>query len=213
MSNINVNNLTPLSGTTGTVSVSGSLHVSGNISVTNGNLTGITNIVATSASVSYISSSSPTIFAGDIKPDTNDSNDIGSSNQQWKDLYLSGKATVNSASISKVSSSLVPVTELSNFDLGSSTNEWRDLHVDGTGNIDAITSSDVLVQERDLGTSADVFIHARTASLTVSGSDLTPIRFVNLPTNVGLAASIGTGSLWLSGSAGASSKFLVVYTG
>ena len=38
MSNINVNNITPLSGNTGTVSVSGSLIVSGSITA-NGNIT------------------------------------------------------------------------------------------------------------------------------------------------------------------------------
>jgi hypothetical protein len=48
----------------------------------------IGNVTATSASISYISSSSPTIFAGDILPDVQNENDIGSVAKRWEWGYI-----------------------------------------------------------------------------------------------------------------------------
>ena len=56
-------------------------------------------------------------------------------------------------------------------------------------------------------------INAASMSFAQSAS-ISAIRFQNLPTSKTQAAQIGTGSLWLSGSADdGSSKFLLVYTG
>ena len=213
MSNINVNNITPVTGTK--VSVSGSLHASGDITA-NGNITlgdattdsvtfsaeisssiipdannvydlGTTskqwkniyastgsfgnlsgsitfsnnvtfqNITATSGTISYISSSSPTVFAGDIEPDADDSNNIGSSTKQWKDLYIDGTAHIDtlsgvaSASIdvlsvnSNISSSLIPAQNLPHLtgpehDLGASDKQWKNIYA-STGSFGNLSGS------------------------------------------------------------------------
>jgi len=95
---------------------------------------------------------------------------------------------VDSSSIGLVSSSLIPDAD-NTYDLGSSTKEWKDLYVDGTSNMDIVSSS----------------------ALHVSGGSgtATNIVFDNLPTTKPTV----TGSLWLSGSAGNDSKYLVVFTG
>ena len=95
---------------------------------------------------------------------------------------------VDSASIGLVSSSLIPNAD-NTYDLGSSTKEWKDLYIDGTANMDIVSSS----------------------ALHVSGGSgtATNIVFDNLPTTKPTI----TGSLWLSGSAGNNSKYLVVFTG
>jgi len=108
--------------------------------------------------------------------------------------FLTGNTSITTASIGVVSSSLIPGVD-TNYDLGSSTKEWKDLYIDGTANMDTVSSS-------------AVHISATTASLHVSGA-LADIIFTNLPQ---VKPTI-SGSLWLSGSAGQSSKYLVVYTG
>ena len=110
MSNINVNNITPLTGVTGTVSVSGSLLVSGSITA-NG------NIILGDASTDSISFGAE--VSSSILPDADNTYNLGSSVKEWKDLYIDGTAnidtlagvnlaTLSTASISTVSSSLIP---------------------------------------------------------------------------------------------------------
>ena len=142
MSNINVNNITPLSGNTGTVSVSGSLTVSGSITA-NG------NIILGDASTDSISFGAE--VSSSILPDADNTYNLGSSTKEWKDLYVDGTAnidtlagvnlaTVSTASINFVSSSVIPNAD-NTYDLGSSTKEWKDLYVDGTAYIDTLSVS------------------------------------------------------------------------
>jgi len=137
MSNINVNNITPLSGNTGTVSVSGSLTVSGSITA-NG------NIILGDASTDSISFGAE--VSSSILPDADNTYNLGSSTKEWKDLYVDGTAnidtlagvnlaTVSTASINFVSSSVIPNAD-NTYDLGSSTKEWKDIYVTGIGRID-----------------------------------------------------------------------------
>ena len=78
MSNINVNNITPLSGNTGTVSVSGSLIVSGSIT-SNGNITlgdATTDTVSLTAEIS-----------SSIIPDTTVTYNLGSAAKEWNKIH------------------------------------------------------------------------------------------------------------------------------
>ena len=125
MSNINVNNITPLAGTSGTVSISGSLHVRNNISA-NGTLTfGDANTDNISLNAEFTSS---------MIPDLNNKFDIGTSAKQWKTLHIA------TASIGGVSSSLIPDKD-NTYDLGSSGKEYKDLFIDGVAKIDALGSA------------------------------------------------------------------------
>tara|TARA_R110001592_G_scaffold95936_5_gene275899 strand:+ start:4187 stop:4906 length:720 start_codon:yes stop_codon:yes gene_type:complete len=239
MSNINVNNLTPLAGTTGTVSISGSLHVSGNLSA-NGTLTfgnENTDAIALNAEftsslipdlddifdlgssskqwkdlyvdgTAYIDSASiqvlyPRTYAGQsfirvsgsMYPEKTGEFALGvrgggvTLSRLWKGVHAV------TASFDNVSGSLIPDKD-NTYDLGSQHSEWKDLYVDGTANLDTISTSDVTIY------------HPTTASLHTSGAS-SIVRFENLPTT----RPTLTGSLWLSGSAGQDSHFLVVFTG
>ena len=122
MSNINVNNITPLAGKSGTVSVSGSLLVKGTVTA-NG------NIILGDANTDSISLGAE--ISSSIIPDANNVYNLGSTAKTWKTLFTS------TASIGEVSSSLIPSDD-NTYDLGSSTSEWKDLYVDGVANIDTL---------------------------------------------------------------------------
>ena len=123
MSNINVNNITPLAGESGTVSVSGSLLVKGTVTA-NG------NIILGDANTDSISLGAE--ISSSIVPDADNVYNLGShANKYWKTIF------VRTASIGEVSSSLIPSDD-NTYDLGSSTSEWKDLYVDGVANIDTL---------------------------------------------------------------------------
>ena len=168
--------------------LSGSLGVSGSLDVTGAStLTGLATITTASITNLKLTNASSSLI-----PNVDNTYDLGSSTKQWKTIF------VDSASIGLVSSSLIPNAD-NTYDLGSSTKEWKDLYIDGTANMDIVSSSAVHISA------------AGTASLHVSGgsSAATDIVFENLPTTKPTVS----GSLWLSGSAGNSSKYLVVFTG
>ena len=146
MSNINVNNLTPLSGTGGKVSISGSLHVSGNLTA-NGTLTlGDTNTDNISFNAEITSS---------IVPDLDNKFDLGSSNKEWKDLYIDGTANIDilgtsadpigTASFANISSSLIPGVNNQNS-LGSGTRKWAIIH-GMSGSFLNITSTNITASD------------------------------------------------------------------
>ena len=89
-------------------------------------------------SITGISSSTQVLqLSGSFIPATDDTYNLGSETQQWKDLFIDGVAHIDSASIGVVSSSLVP--DVDNFwSLGEAGKEWKDLHIDGTANIDTL---------------------------------------------------------------------------
>ena len=123
MSNINVNNITPLAGESGTVSVSGSLLVKGTVTA-NG------NIILGDANTDSISLGAE--ISSSIVPDADNVYNLGShANKYWKTIF------VRTASIGEVSSSLIPSDD-NTYDLGSSTSEWKDLYIDGVANIDTL---------------------------------------------------------------------------
>ena len=172
----------------GSLGVSGSLDVSGSVIGDAMTLTGLATI--TTASISRFRVIGE--VTSHLVPEVDNTYDLGSTTKQWKTIF------VDSASIGLVSSSLIPDVD-NTYDLGSSTKEWKDLYIDGTANMDIVSSSAVHISA------------AGTASLHVSGgsSAATDIVFENLPTTKPTVS----GSLWLSGSAGNSSKYLVVFTG
>ena len=79
MSNINVNNITPLAGESGTVSVSGSLLVKGTVTA-NG------NIILGDANTDSISLGAE--ISSSIIPDADSTYNLGSSAKQWFTLFV-----------------------------------------------------------------------------------------------------------------------------
>mgnify|MGYP003669498945 CR=1 FL=1 len=73
---------------------------------------------------------------GVVAPTTNNDVDLGTSDLQWKNLYIDGIAEIDVLKgISKVDSDLIPNAD-DTYDLGSSGLEWKDLFIDGTANLD-----------------------------------------------------------------------------
>ena len=98
----------------------------------------------TSCSIGSVSSS--------LVPDNDDKHNLGSSELQWRDLYIDGTAYIDTldlngtdlnttlgtkATTAAVAGDLLPSKD-NTRDLGSSTLEWKDLYVDGTANIDRL---------------------------------------------------------------------------
>ena len=165
------------------ISLSGSLTTVGSLTVTSSN-----SIISGSLTIT----GSVTV--------TGSNTFVGSFSQTGAST-LTGVTTLTTASISKLkltaaSSSLIPDVD-NTYDLGSSTKEWKDAYIDGTANMDIVSSSAVYISNTTSATTS--------ASLHTSSS-YSAVRFENLPTT---KPSL-SGSLWLSGSAGQGSKYLVV---
>jgi len=88
-------------------------------------------------------------ISGSLLPHINNVSDLGSSELQFKNLFLDGTASmdgadiqglgfIHTASIGEVTSSLIPSVDDA-VDLGSSTKQWKDLYVDGTANLDNVS--------------------------------------------------------------------------
>ena len=104
-------------------------------------ITGSSTLSAETASISYLSSSSPIIVGASIIPDITGSHDLGSSAFNFRDIHASRTATVGTGSMNKlrvtgnVTSNLIPdINDL--YNLGSPSKEWKNLHINGTANID-----------------------------------------------------------------------------
>ena len=118
------------------------------------------NISALDDGIEITGISSSIQVSGSIIPEDDNAWDLGSSTQEWKNLYIDGTANIDtlagvtsatipgSASIdvlsvnSNVSSSLIPGKD-DTWDLGSSTLQWKDLYIDGTGNIDTLNTDNI----------------------------------------------------------------------
>ena len=196
--------------------------------------------VAEDTNIAYIkelsgSTAAPNITSSvNIIPKVDNTYSLGASGKEFKDLFIDGTANIDlglidSASVGFISSSLVPYTD-DTYNLGSSTKEWKDLFIDGTANIDTLAADNAAINQHtsnflpstngtlSLGNSSKFWNKLHITNVTASGNISSSLSSTgsfgsmilpNLPTNQPTV----TGSLWLSGSAGAGSKFLVVFTG
>jgi hypothetical protein len=201
--------------------VSNDITASGNIS-SSGTISGLTG------SFSYLTGSSPIIVAAEMIPDISLTHDLGSSAFKFRDLYnrnitstgtIIGKQGEFQDFVSVPSESAY----LLNYNVvgGDYIYKSEPFGSIGVNNEHAGTVNGHLAfyapnsSIRMAYSMADVSgpINGVSQSFATSAS-ISAIRFQNLPTTKAQAALIGTGSLWLSGSADdGSSKFLLVYTG
>ena len=102
----------------------------------------------TSASIAYLTSSSPTTVGAALIPDIDNTHDLGSASKEWKDLYIDGITYIDKISGSATgadgaltaSVDIVPGVD-NKYNLGSSTLQWNDLYVDGVAYIDHLSGS------------------------------------------------------------------------
>ena len=111
-----------------------------------GSLTSDTAII-TSASLSYVSGSSDVTIGSTIKPDSDNTHDLGASGLEWKNLFISGTANINNISANSasftdnISSSLIPTNASSDFNLGSNVKKWNNAFIGGTANIETLSAT------------------------------------------------------------------------
>ncbi|MBC8428376.1 hypothetical protein H8D04_00690 [bacterium] len=142
--------------TTGNLSVQAHISASGNVTASDiyasGNIHAKGNITfeaGTSGTIQLGDASGDNLVIGadissSLLPNDDDSFDLGSSGQQWKDLYIDGTANVDTLVLDTtaglgVGSDFNPTTD-GTYDLGSSAREWQDLYIDGTANIDTLSA-------------------------------------------------------------------------
>jgi len=177
--------------TTGNLSVQAHISASGNVTASDiyasGNIHAVGNITfeaGTSGTIQLGDASGDNLVIGadissSLLPNDDDSFDLGSSGQQWKDLYIDGTANVDTLVLDTtdglgVGSDFNPTAD-DTYDLGSSTREWQDLYIDGTANIDTLSADTAAIGDLTdnrvviAGTSGEL---EDDANFTFDGSDL-----------------------------------------
>ena len=153
MSNININNLTPLGGASGKVSISGSLHVKNNITYGGDLQLGD----ASTDSINFVGEVSSSII-----PDVTNTYNIGSSAQSWNSgsfAYISASGNIIGANIT--ASSGISVGSSVIGDTISTTN------ITASGNISA--SGTIIADDAIIG-SGTVTIDGDNGHITASGN-------------------------------------------
>ncbi len=83
-------------------------------------------------------------------PTQDDTYNLGTSAQRWKDLYIDGTASIDYLDVNNgVRTNLSP--EGSGLNLGSSGAKWYDLFLDGTANVDAIYAPSGSITQLEVG--------------------------------------------------------------
>jgi len=176
---------------TSNISVQSHISASGNVTASDiyasGNIHAVGNITfeaGTSGTIQLGDASGDNLVIGadissSLLPNDDDSFDLGSSGQQWKDLYIDGTANVDTLVLDTtdglgVGSDFNPTAD-DTYDLGSSTREWQDLYIDGTANIDTLSADTAAIGDLTdnrvviAGTSGEL---EDDANFTFDGSDL-----------------------------------------
>jgi len=215
MSNINVNNLTPFSGDK--VSVSGSFRVSGSILGTGSLTLGNTNTtvapydghITMSGNISASWSGSVHDIGGYSKIQKLKVGNGGygidetiTMHSESGAFYFENNPTGGASTAAYIYKSPPAGSPGTSNEHDGSINGHTGLYLNNS-------SFRIANSIGELGNSINL------ASMSfANSSSVTAIRFQNLPTNAGQAAQIGSGSLWLSGSAAdGTSRHLMVFTG
>ena len=135
---------------------------------------GSTMMILTSASISYLSGSSPIVIASALNPDVTNTHDIGAAGLEFKDLWIDGNANIDTLTNTsgstpvdynvQVSASLVPAVNTV-WDLGTTSKEWKDLYIDGTAFIDTVgnQTDDVLISASLTPNASNTYLFGSTA--------------------------------------------------
>ena len=132
------------------------------------------------------------IISGDVKPSTSNSNDLGTSSEQYKDLYIDGVAYADALGFGTVAMTL-PTSDGSSSQIlqtnGSGSLSWTDVNANSVG---VLTGSTPLIFEGDTGDDYET-----TLTITDPTADRTltvPDESGTIVLNVNGTAKTGTGS-------------------
>lgn len=138
--------------------------------------------------------------ASNLVPSTDGAYDLGSSDKEWKDLYITGTAQVDSLQVdasatitnnltvngnttlgdttadtvtftARAASNFLPSVD-GTYDLGSSANEWQDLYIDGVARIDSLIADTVDINAGTAILSSAKVITSNGGNLTIQRDDI-----------------------------------------
>ena len=153
------------------VTMAGTLGVTGDLTAVNFSATGNIDLGnATSDTVTVTGR-----FDSDLIPSSDDTHDLGSADNRWKDLYVDGVGNIDELKVGTsngqgVSTSLIPKTNGAGS-LGSASREWTNLFVDGTAHIDTLDVDENANIDGTLGV---------TGTTTLSTGAITTANITNL---------------------------------
>lgn len=137
--------------------------------------------------------------ASNFVPSADDTYDLGTSGNEWKDLYIDGTARVDTLQVDESATITADLTVNGNttlgnatgdtvtftaraasnflpsvdgtYDLGSSANEWQDLYIDGVARIDSLIADTVDINAGTAVLSSAKVITANGGNVTVQRDD------------------------------------------
>jgi len=173
-----------------TLQVDESATITANLTV-NGNTTlgnAATDIVTITADV-----------ASNLIPSVDDTHDLGSATDEWRNIYIDGTAQVDTLQVDEsatitanltvngnttlgnadtdtvtvtadVASNLIPSAD-NTYDLGATGSEWKDLYITGTANIDSLVADTAAISAGTATLSAATVITSTGGAVTLQRND------------------------------------------
>tara|TARA_R110000772_G_scaffold221206_2_gene331606 strand:- start:948 stop:3155 length:2208 start_codon:yes stop_codon:yes gene_type:complete len=154
----------------GAVDISGNLGVGGNLTVTGTTTFNGGTITLGDAAGDNV------VFAGDVDshiiPDDDNTYDLGSSTQEWRDLYIDGIAHIDTLDIDE-NATIAGTLGVTGVLTGSSLDISGDVDIDGTTNLDAVDIDGAVQLDATLTVGAndqgyDVILYGDTASANLT---------------------------------------------
>jgi hypothetical protein len=169
---------------TGNATISTNLTVNGNITLGNA----ATDTVTVTADI-----------ASNLIPSADSTYDLGATGSEWKDLYITGTAQVDTLQVDEsatitadltvngnttlgnaatdtvtvtadVASNLIPSAD-NTYDLGATGSEWKDLYITGTANIDSLVADTAAISAGTATLSAATVITSTGGIVTLQRND------------------------------------------
>jgi len=153
-----------------TIDINGAADISGNLGV-GGNLTVTGTTTFNGGTITMGDAATDNVvFGADVNssiiPNTDDTYDLGSASQEWRDLYLDGTAYLDAVDITSIAADTTVATDkkIQFRDSGLSINSSAD------GQLDIIADTEVQIAATTIDINGNVEI---SGDLTISGDDLT----------------------------------------
>jgi len=160
----------------GAADISGNLAVGGNLTVAgNATVTGTTTFNGGTITIGDAATDN-VVFGADVDshiiPDDDDTYDLGSASQEWRDLYIDGTAHIDTLDVD-ANATVAGTLGVTGVLTGSSLDISGDIDVDGTTNLDAVDIDGAVQLDATLTVGAndqgyDVILYGDTASANMT---------------------------------------------
>ncbi len=160
----------------GAADISGNLAVGGNLTVAgNATVTGTTTFNGGTITIGDAATDN-VVFGADVDshiiPDDDDTYDLGSASQEWRDLYIDGTAHIDTLDVD-ANATVAGTLGVTGVLTGSSLDISGDIDVDGTTNLDAVDIDGAVQLDDTLTVGAndqgyDVILYGDTASANMT---------------------------------------------